>query len=139
MDALTANNLPVNTHLIFPGNVSIESGKLATRHFLSLHKKPDAVFAVEDFTALGVLKELKSNNIKLPEDFGVVGFANELFGEHITPTLSTIDQQTVTMGKESFELLLQLIDQNSLQMPVEKKIVLNPVPIFRESSQRKNY
>jgi len=136
-EALKNYNLPFNHSFIYEGNVSIESGKTAMRYFLSLQQKPDAVFAAEDFTALGVMKELKANNIKIPGEFGVFGFANELFGEHITPTLSTIDQQTVTMGKESFELLLQMI-QNTNEITVEKKIVLNPVPVFRESSQRKN-
>ncbi len=135
-DALKHYRHPVNNNFIYEGNVSIESGREAMHHFLSLKKKPDAVFAAEDFTALGVMKELKSRNIKIPEEFGVFGFANELFGEHITPTLSTIDQQTVIMGKESFELLLQMIENKS-ELIIEKKIVLNPVPIFRESSQRK--
>lgn len=136
-DALKQYNYVLNKDFIYEGNVSIESGRQAMQHFLSLKQKPDAVFAAEDFTALGVMKELKSYNIKIPEEFGVFGFANELFGEHITPTLSTIDQQTVTMGKESFELLLQIIESKS-ETSIEKKIVLNPVPIFRESSQRKN-
>ncbi len=137
-DALKKNSLQLIDEFIYEGNVSIESGKAATQYFLSLKQKPDAVFAAEDFTALGVMKELKSHNIKIPEEFGVFGFANELFGEHITPTLSTIDQQTVIMGKESFELLLQMIE-NKTETRVEKKIVLNPIPVFRESSQRKNH
>ncbi|MBV9960941.1 MAG: LacI family DNA-binding transcriptional regulator [Parafilimonas sp.] len=136
-DALKKHDMPLNDLFIYEGNVSIESGKTAIQYFLSLNNKPDAVFAAEDFTALGVMKELKAHNIKIPEEFGVFGFANELFGEHITPTLSTIDQQTVAMGKESFELLLQIIE-NKTETPVEKKIVLKPVPVFRESSQRKN-
>lgn len=136
-DAIKHHHHTLIEDFIYEGNVSIESGKKAMHHFLSLNQKPDAVFAAEDFTALGVMKELKIHNIKIPEEFGVFGFANELFGEHISPTLSTIDQQTVTMGKESFELLLQMIETKN-ETSVEKKIVLNPVPILRESSQRKN-
>ncbi len=138
MAALQANNIRVNQHFIYPGDVSIDAGKKATAYFLSLPQPPDAVFAAEDFTALGVIKELKANKIKIPEDFGVVGFANELFGEHITPTLSTIDQQTVTMGEEAFKLLLQLVEQNEPGVMVQQKMVLDPIPIFRESSTRKN-
>ncbi|MEP6465827.1 MAG: LacI family DNA-binding transcriptional regulator [Parafilimonas sp.] len=136
-DALKNYHYSLNDQFIYEGNISIESGKKAMHHFLSLKEKPDAVFAAEDFTALGVMKELKIHNIKIPDEFGVFGFANELFGEHISPTLSTIDQQTVTMGKESFELLLQIIE-NKNEDAVEKKIVLNPVLVLRESSQRKN-
>ncbi|HLG41613.1 MAG TPA: substrate-binding domain-containing protein, partial [Chitinophagaceae bacterium] len=107
------------------------------KHFLGISNPADALFAVEDFTALGAIKELKERGINIPIDFGVVGFANEAFGEHITPTLSTIDQQTVQMGKESFRLLLQMINAGKTQASVQK-IVLEPIPIFRESSSRKS-
>jgi len=50
--ALQAYKIGVDYNLIFHGNVSIESGKEAVRHFMSLSSIPDAFFAVEDFTAL---------------------------------------------------------------------------------------
>lgn len=134
--ALKAYGLPVDEELIFSGNVSINAGKEAIRHFFAREHRPDAVFAVEDFTALGALKALKEQNIKIPEEFGVVGFANELFGEHITPSLSTIDQQTVTMGKESFKLLLNMITGKEGREIVPEKIILEPIPVFRSSSLR---
>jgi LacI family transcriptional regulator, galactose operon repressor len=138
MHALQSNNLPVDCQLIYSGEVSIESGKRAISYFLDLPEPPDAVFAVEDFTALGVIKELKERNIKIPEAFGVVGFANEMFGEYITPELSTVDQQTILMGKESVKLLIDLIDKKRMgnYHCEQQKVVLEPVPVFRKSSCR---
>jgi LacI family transcriptional regulator len=136
MEALRENKMNVRNDLIYPGDVSIEAGRKGIQHLLKLKNPPDAVFAVEDFTALGAIKELKQHRIKIPKDFGVIGFANEGFGEHITPTLSTIDQQTVQMGKESSRLLLQMIN-NGDHMVLPAKVVLEPIPIFRESSRRK--
>lgn len=133
--ALKYYGLPTDESLEYQGNVSIESGREATAYFLQLPQPPDAVFAVEDFTALGVLKELKERKIHVPNDFGVVGFANEGFGEHITPSLSTIDQQTVQMGKEAFKLLYELMSQQDTKN-VKSKIILEPVPVFRASSQK---
>ena len=74
----------------------------------------------------------------MPENLGIIGFANESFCEHITPGLSSIDQQTVQMGKEAFTLLLELINDNK-KLIKKSKIVLEPIPYFRESSvnQRK--
>jgi LacI family transcriptional regulator len=135
MGALQSNKIKIDFDLVYQGDVSIEAGRKGVKHFLTLPSPPDAVFAVEDFTALGVIKELKENNLRIPEDFGVIGFANERFGEHITPTLSTIDQQTVQMGKESFRLLLQMIN-NGDNLVLPHKIVLDPIPIFRASSKR---
>jgi LacI family transcriptional regulator len=137
MDALRSNTIKADPDLIYHGDVSLDAGRKGIKHFLSISKPADSVFAVEDFTALGAIKELKERGVNIPGDFGVVGFANEAFGEHITPTLSTIDQQTVQMGKESFKLLLQMINNNKGPGTVQK-IVLEPIPIFRESSARKN-
>jgi len=134
--ALKENNMNVDSELIFQGDVSVEAGRSGIQHFLQLQAPPDAVFAVEDFTALGAIKELKENGISIPNDFGVIGFANEKFGEHITPTLSTIDQQTVQMGKESFLLLMQLMSEDAASLPVDKNVILDPIPIFRNSSMR---
>ena len=134
--ALKENNINVDDELIFQGDVSVESGRSGIQHFLRLSNPPDALFAVEDFTALGAIKELKDNNISIPNDFGVIGFANEKFGEHITPTLSTIDQQTVQMGKESFLLLMQLMNVGQSNSEIDKNVILDPIPIFRNSSMR---
>jgi LacI family transcriptional regulator len=134
--ALHANKLEIDHSLIYNGNISIESGREGTRHLLSLTNPPDAIFATEDFTALGVIKELKEKGIKIPEEFGVVGFANELFGEHITPTLSTVDQQTIGMGRSALNLLLAIIENRDIDHHIKQKIVLEPVLICRDSSNR---
>lgn len=136
LGALRAAKIPKDRDLIVDGDVSVEAGRAGVRQLLALRQPADALFAVEDFTALGAIKELKEQGVRIPSDFGVIGFANEAFGEHITPTLSTIDQQTVQMGKESFRLLLKLINQ-SKGSSAEQRIVLDPLPVFRESSLRK--
>ena len=136
MGALKEHHIAIDSQLIFQGDVSVEAGRSGIRHFLELPDRPDALFAVEDFTALGAIKELKDNGISIPTDFGVIGFANEKFGEHITPTLSTIDQQTVQMGKESFLLLMQLMNGDATNLAIDKSVILDPIPIFRNSSMR---
>ena len=138
MGALQAHKIKIEQSHIYNGNVSIESGKEGTRHFLEMNDPPDAIFAAEDFTALGVIKELKEKNIKIPEQFGVVGFANELFGEHITPTLTTVDQQTIQMGKSAFDLLVDLIGKEGMNGYYHQKKVLEPILICRNSSKRKD-
>ncbi len=135
-DALEAHNLPFDKSLLFKGDLSIERGKLAADYFLGLSSIPDAVFAVEDFSALGLIKGFKERKIKIPDEMGVIGFANEDFDEHITPTLSSIHQQTVEMGQEAFTLLLDIIEGRYSKSGPPSKIVLNPIPIFRESTDR---
>jgi len=133
-DALLAYQRDVNNELIYQGDISIEAGRRGLSYFLALQNIPDAIFGVEDFTALGVLKELKARDIQVPA-FGVIGFCNDLFGEHITPSLSTVDQRTVSMGEEAFKLINNLIKEPPAGSRIQK-IILQPSLIERESSQR---
>jgi LacI family transcriptional regulator len=59
-----------------------------------------------------------------------------MYGEHITPSLSTMDQQTVLMGKKAVELLLDFIRQKHAPLNGNSQIVIEPIPIFRNSSKR---
>jgi LacI family transcriptional regulator len=136
LDALKKHKLKVDKKLIYPGDISIESGRAAVDYFFKLTEIPDAVFAVEDYTALGFIKGLKERKIKIPGEFGVIGFANENFGEHITPSLSTVDQQTVQMGKEALGLLMNMITikEGKTNIELQDKIILKPLMQYRESS-----
>lgn len=138
-DALAKHGLELEEELIYQGNISIESGKDAIKYFLGLDRVPDAVFAAEDFTALGAVKELKERKIKIPAEFGIMGFANESFGEHITPSLSSVDQQTVQMGKEALALLMDIISDRheSINTKQPQTITLEPILHLRESSSGK--
>src|SRR5690606_1166251 len=97
--ALLDHGLPIVEEWVTIGDVSVESGKAEARKLLSLENKPDAIFATEDFTALGALQVLKEYKLHQPGKFGLAGFANESFGEYITPTLTTVDQQNIKMGE----------------------------------------
>ena len=134
-DALKANNIDFDKKLIYAGDLSIQCGIAAMDYFFSLSKQPDAVFAAEDFTALGIIKGLKERNINIPNAFGLIGFANEIFGEHISPSLSTVDQQTIEMGKQSVSLLIKMInDENQKEIKKYENIILSPIMIKREST-----
>ncbi|MFC0774200.1 LacI family DNA-binding transcriptional regulator [Terrimonas alba] len=135
-EALKAYNMPIDESLIYTGDLSIEAGKAGADYYLALPAPPDAVFAVEDFSALGLMKRFKERRISIPGEMGLIGFANEDFDEHISPTLSSIDQQTIRMGQEAFNMLMKLIDRKNDKTGLISKIVLEPVPFFRESSAK---
>jgi LacI family transcriptional regulator len=138
IDALNVHTIPVNDDLILYGKVSIESGRDCMKKLLSLSVIPDAVFAVEDFTALGAMQVIKAAGKKIPEDITVIGFANEPFGEYITPSLSTVNQQTVQMGEAAAKLFFEALRNTESTIFKPFKLVLQPELICREST-RKEY
>lgn len=136
IDALNVHRIRVNDDLIVYGKVSIESGRDCMTKLLSLSKPPDAVFAVEDFTALGAVQAIKAKSLRIPEDIAIIGFANEAFGEFITPSLSTVNQQTVKMGEEAAKIFFEGLRAGGAYSQLSRKLVLEPTLIIRQSSVR---
>ncbi len=134
IDALNVHNIPVNDDLIVYGKVSIESGRECMARLLAF--QPDAVFAVEDFTALGAMQAIKSAGRKIPGEIAIIGFANEAFGEYLTPSLSSVNQQTVRMGEETAKLFFEMMSEKDWWQQAPKKLVLEPELIFRQSSKK---
>jgi len=136
-DALQEAGRSLRAEWMVHGEVSIESGARCMRRLLDGHEAPDAVCCVEDFTALGALQAARERGLEVPRHMGIAGFANEQFGAFITPSLTTIDQQTRRMGEEAAQLFFALSEQEDFYAEAPLHKVLAPQLIGRESSQRK--
>lgn len=134
IDALNVHNIPVKDDLIVYGKVSIQSGKDCMQYLLG--QQPDAVFAVEDFTALGAIQAIKAAGKKIPGDIAVAGFANEAFGEYITPSLTTVNQQTGRMGEEAARLFFKIKNKKEGWQHAPEKLVLEPELVLRQSTKK---
>lgn len=135
-DALTQHNIPLDERLLIRGDFSIEFGRECVRRLLANGIPFDAVFTLEDFTAMGVVQALKAAGKRIPQDVGVVGFANEAFTQLVSPSISTVDQRTVEMGEQVARLFLKLLKKGDYYQHQPEKIVLQPELLLRASSAR---
>ncbi len=103
--ALKANRIPFDPQLVVEGYVSIASGQKATEMLCALPLRRMRSLPWKILPPSAPLKQLKAMGKLVPQDVGVVGFANEMFGEHITPSLTTFDQQTGNDGKRSYRFV----------------------------------
>lgn len=133
--ALKEHGHPILEERIILHELSIQGGIEGTRKLMNLKNQPDAIIGGDDFTALGIIKELSQMGLTPPQ-IGVIGFANQTFSEFITPSLSTIDQQAVQMGKECANLFLSIVNKRT-KGGKNKKIILDPILVKRESTDRK--
>eukprot|EP00102_Acyrthosiphon_pisum_P017616 XP_008189094.1 PREDICTED: HTH-type transcriptional repressor CytR-like [Acyrthosiphon pisum] len=74
-------------------NISCEAGSAALRELLARPERPDAVFAVSDVLAVGVIHAALEAGLRIPEDLAVVGFDGIPF--HQQPQ-STADHHRTT-------------------------------------------
>lgn len=132
--ALEKHGLPVIPELIFKNAWTKELSAEATKKLLSLPNPPDAIFAsTSDFSALGALQIATEMNIKVPEELGICGYSNESFSEITSPAITTIDQQSVLMGKTIAALYFDELKTEEIGM--EGKIVnIQPQLIIRTST-----
>jgi len=72
--------------------------------------RPDALFAVNDLTAVQALMIIKHMGLRIPEDIAIVGFTNSQIATLTEPGLSSVDQKGYDMGQEAARLLLDRIE-----------------------------
>ncbi len=117
--------------------IMADSYKLGYDAVLSLRKKGlhfDGIFAVNDITAVGVLKALKSLGIRVPDEVSVVGFGDDSpLTELVDPTLTSVIQPGFDMGNRAARLLLDRIDGKSTGL--QQNIILPTILKIRQSSR----
>lgn len=133
--ALIDNDIEFNDEYVVRTKSSLEEGKKAIKKLLKLKNPPEAIFSASDFAALGAIQELKAKDIKIPNDFAVIGFANEPFTKFMELSISTIDQFPLEMGRMTAKVFLEQVN-NTDKIKIEKKVVLEPELIIRKSTKR---
>ena len=91
-----------------------------------------AVFCFNDIAAIGAIRSLKDVGLRVPEDVSVVGFDDIQSAAYSTPSLTTVRQPLLEMGKRGAEILLKRIANREAPYPAE--IVMTPELIVREST-----
>lgn len=132
-EAIGAAKLQLEPELILHNSLTEEAGYAAMARLFKKGKKPDAVFAASDYSALGALLWLKEHGVDVPGQVRIIGFSNEPFTAFTAPALSTVAQPGDRMGQMAAERLLQQIEHPGNQEYLTTE-VLNTQIIIREST-----
>ena len=90
---------------------SAETGYESTRVILSYPEGPDAILVDNDIMAMGVLRCLTDNHIRVPEDLMVTGFDDITMSSVYCPALTTVHVPIEEMSIEAFRLMLAKINK----------------------------
>jgi DNA-binding LacI/PurR family transcriptional regulator len=97
-------------HVYF-GNWTDQAGAKAVEAFWKTKNPPTALVASSDIMALGAIRQLRKQGLRVPQDVAVVGFddiANET-------TLTTVHQPAYDMGYEAARMLWTQIEKKPLE------------------------
>lgn len=133
MKALKDNNLPIDDKLIIRCD-TFQAALLMTKRLVYEIKPPDAIFAVNDLTAVGALQTIKECKLKVPDDIAVAGFGNGLYSMFTDPPITTVEQNGYKMGQIAMNLLLDRLMRKDDYPPVTE--VLETSLVIRRSTQK---
>ena len=86
--------------------------------FLRQHPEIDALFTINDFTAIDAISILEKLGKKVPEDVQVVGYDGIRQAEERTQYLSTIRQPIEEMATEAVQCLLDILDKKDRPLQI---------------------
>ena len=84
---------------------------------------PDAFFAVNDDTAIGILYSVKRMGLRVPEDISICGFTNGERAIACEPMLTTVEQRGVMVGEEAASILIGHVEGTIPMDRTEKRVV----------------
>ena len=100
-----------------------EKAEEITPEMLKDDERPDAFFAVNDDTAIGILYTVKRLGFRVPEDISICGFTNGERAIACEPMLTTVEQRGHKVGEEAVNMLLDYVEGGLTTDKVEKKVV----------------
>ena len=90
---------------------------------LSMENRPDAFFAINDDTAIGIMYTAKRMGLRVPEDISVCGFTNGQRAVACDPMLTTVEQNGYKVGQQAADILISKVEGRIPVDKVEKRVV----------------
>jgi DNA-binding LacI/PurR family transcriptional regulator len=134
LDAHRKHKLVVEGSSIIETGLMISDGEREMERLIKENNIPDAIFAVNDPTAIGAMKILKKSGLKIPGDVALVGFTESQLAQLVDPPLTSVAQPTHEIGRTAALLLLDQIESKGIFVP--QTVVLNGRLNVRESSMK---
>jgi len=116
------------------GDIHFNNGKALAQMLLECEQLPDAVMAINDITAIGIMDALSQQGIKIPRDLSIIGFDNIPMAAMVSPALTTIHQPAYETGRKAVDLLFQHIDNPELP---PTQITIQPELVVRHSVKKR--
>lgn len=127
-DALQQNGLPLDEKLVRICD-NREDAERVTPELLLLEQRPDAFFAINDDTAIGILRVVKRSGLRVPDDVSIFGFSDGFRSRASDPQLTSVNQRGQEVGREAVDILVSEVEGTLPADKVNKRIVRTEIVI----------
>jgi LacI family transcriptional regulator len=120
--AMESAGIEIDESLFWQGNLRPEDVAVACRERLREAPLPDAVFATNGPTALGVLRAFRDCGLRTPEDIAFATFYELTVDDLFSPSITTVVQPAHDIGFRAAEILLERIDGTCVGPPITVRL-----------------
>lgn len=108
----------------------MQNGYIETKLLLQCGKQISAIFALSNTIALGCLKALQEEGLKIPEDISLITFDDSPYLELLATPITSVAQPQLEISKVATKLLLAMLNDEPRST---NKVLLKPRIIERSS------
>jgi LacI family transcriptional regulator len=114
-----------------PGRFTVEGGYAAAEMLLDSKQPFTAIVSANDEMALGAVRALNDQDLRVPDDISIVGFDDVHYAAYLNPPLTTIRQDFRLMAKHTIDYVISLIENPNT--PRQQHIIV-PQLVVRQST-----
>lgn len=130
-NALLDADIPIDENLILAIE-DIHSDEMISK-FFDTHQF-DALLCSNEFLAVKAIREAHDRSIKIPQELGIIAFADGFLTKNSYPKLTAIDQHGIEIGKKATQLLIESIENKDKERNYRTEIIKTSL-IVRESTR----
>jgi len=108
--ALTQAGITPDTGLIYQSGWNIDEAYETAKVLLAERRDFTAIVAGSDFMAIGILRALTEQGLRVPDDVSLISFDDIDLCQYTTPQLTTMRQDRVAMGRGAVQRLVSIIE-----------------------------
>lgn len=93
------------------GGYDFETGYRQMNEMLDKEVRPTAVIAINDFSAMGVMRSINEHGLSIPQDISVVSYDNTYMAEMAMPKLTSVDYNYEEYGRKLIDTAIAMIEE----------------------------
>jgi LacI family transcriptional regulator len=129
VEALREAGIEVPAHRVVYGPFDADGGRAATEQVLARRPYPDAIFATNDFAAIGALGVLRDHGLTVPDDVALAGYNDTPLARSLAVPLTTVLSPMHEMGRQGFAMLTRVLRGEEAE-----PVLLAPTLVTRAST-----
>jgi len=133
--AYDASKLKIDNDLFITcSRPNFEEAYIVATRLIKEKRDIDAIITANDYMALGVLKAMYEQGIRVPQDISIAGYDDIIYASLANVPLTTVVQDIERMSRLSVNMIMDMITNNTL---TAENIMIEPELVIRESTSVK--